>query len=91
MLGSYVLWSFVCAYFFTTPKLMTIVIANLNNVAIGVTSFQLVWINHRLLPAALRPRWYHTAGVLGCGLFYLGLATLVFFEKQLPYLKQLWW
>ncbi|MBI4601771.1 MAG: Nramp family divalent metal transporter [Planctomycetes bacterium] len=92
ILGSYVLWSFACAYLFSTygtPKLMTIVIANLNNVAIGITAFQLLWINHRLLPPELRPRWYHAAGVAGCGVFYLGLAALVFVEKQLPVIRQL--
>lgn len=79
ILSMYVLWSFVCAYFFRAkPKLMTEVISNLNNVAIGATSFQLLWINHTLLPPVLRPKWYNTAGVLVCGVFYLGLAALVF-------------
>lgn len=84
VLTAYVLWSFVCAYFFTTPKLMTIVIANLNNLAIGVTALQLLWINHTLLPRAVRPRWYHTLGVAACAAFYLGLAAIVFCEKQWP-------
>jgi len=85
ILGSYVLWSFVCAYFFSAmPRLMTDFIANFNNLAIGVTSFQLLWINHRLLPRPLRPSWYHAAGVAGCGVFYLGLAWLVFVYKIWP-------
>ncbi len=84
----YVLWSFVCAYFFSNaPKLMTDFIANFNNLAIGVTSFQLLWINHRLLPRELRPRWYQSLGLAGCGAFYLGLATLVFVYKVLPYAR----
>ena len=87
ILGSYVLWSFVCAYFFSNaPRLMTEFIANFNNLAIGVTSFQLLWINLRLLPPELRPRWYHVAGVFGCGVFYLGLAGLVFVFKIWPYI-----
>ena len=85
ILGSYVLWSFVCAYLFSNaPRLMTDFIANCNNLALGVTSFQLLWINHTLLPRELRPRWYHSAGVLGCGVFYLGLTTLVFVFKIWP-------
>ncbi len=91
ILASYVLWSLVCAYLFSTygtPKLMTIVIANLNNVAIGATAFQLLWINHRLLPPPLRPRWYHSLGVAACGVFYLGLAAVVFYAKQLPALRE---
>ncbi|WP_165235664.1 Nramp family divalent metal transporter [Aquisphaera insulae] len=87
ILGSYVLWSFACAYYFSNaPRLMTDFIANFNNLAIGVTSFQLLWINLRLLPPELRPRWYHVAGVLGCGVFYLGLAALVFVFKIWPYM-----
>jgi hypothetical protein len=79
ILTAYVVWSFICAYLFSNvPKLMTNFIANFNNLAIGVTSFQLLWINHRLLPREVRPRWYHSLGVAGCGVFYLGLAGLVF-------------
>ena len=80
ILSGYVLWSFVCAYVFTnygTPKLMTLVIANLNNLAIGVTALHLLWINCTLLPPALRPRWYSRIGLVLCGIFYLGLAVLV--------------
>jgi len=87
ILSLYVLWSLVCAYLFSTygtPKLMTIVIANLNNLAIGATALQLLWINTRLLPPEIRPRWYHRLGLAGCGMFYLGLALLVFVHKQLP-------
>jgi hypothetical protein len=85
ILGSYVGWSFVFAWFFSSaPKLMTDFIANFNNLAIGLTSFQLLWINHRLLPRELRPRWHQSIGVASCGIFYLGLTALVFVYKILP-------
>ena len=88
ILGMYILWSFVCAFLFSTaPRLMTDIIANLNNVALGVTSFQLLWVNYTLLPKVLRPRWYNMVGVAVCGLFYLGLATLVFVFKILPMIR----
>ena len=92
ILAGYVVWSLFCAYMFNThgtPKLMTIVIANLNNLAIGVTAVHLWWINRRLLPAPLRPRWYSQVGVLCCAAFYLGLAVLVFLTKQWPVLREL--
>lgn len=92
ILFSYVLWTVVAAYLFSiygTPKLMVLIIANLNNMAIGVTSFQLYWINVTLLPKELRPRWYHRLGVLGCGLFYLGLSALVFVTKQWPAIRDM--
>jgi hypothetical protein len=93
ILIGYVAWSLICFWAFSvygSPKLMTIVIANLNNVAIGVTSFHLLHINRTLLPPALRPRWFQQLGLLCCGLFYVGLSLVVFYTKQLPDLRA-WW
>jgi hypothetical protein len=86
ILGAYVLWTFVAAWLFSrygTPKLMTLIIANLNNLAMGVTAFHLLWINRTLLPRPLRPRWPSQIGLAACGAFYLGLALLVFFARIL--------
>ncbi|MFY7969164.1 MAG: hypothetical protein ACOVNV_08735, partial [Pirellulaceae bacterium] len=47
-------------------------------------AIQLLWINHRLLPKELRPGKLASIAVACCGLFYLGLAGLVFFLKILP-------
>jgi hypothetical protein len=77
----YLGWSFACLWIFSrygNPKLMTLIIANMNNLAIGWTAFHLLWVNSTLLPRTLQPRWYHRLGLLGCGVFYLGLAFLVF-------------
>ena len=60
---------------------MTAFIANFNNLAIGLTAFHLLWINVRFLPPALRPPWYSRLGLILCGLFYVGLAALVFYAK----------
>ena len=68
---------------------MVLVIANLNNLGLGVTAFLVLRNNLVYLPKQLRPNWIHCAGVLGCGVFYLGMAALVFYVKQLPLLKQL--
>ena len=87
ILGGYVLWSAVCAYLFSTygtPKLMTLVIANLNNLAMGGTAFHLLWINCRLLPPELRPRWYHRLGLVACGVCYLGMTGLVLYQVVAP-------
>lgn len=92
ILGSYVLWTIAMTYVFSTygtPKLMTLVIANLNNLAIGFTAFHLIWINCRLLPLELRPRWYHRFAVICCGCFYLGIAGLVFASKQWPVIREM--
>ncbi|MFM8325002.1 MAG: Nramp family divalent metal transporter [Pirellulaceae bacterium] len=85
LLAGYLLWSFLFAYYFNhVPKVMTEFIANFNNLAIGITAFQLLWINHRLLPKELRPGKLASIAVACCGIFYLGLAGLVFFLKILP-------
>jgi hypothetical protein len=87
ILACYVGWSFLCTFLFSNaPKLMTEFIANFNNLAIGVTSFQILWINNKLLPAEIRPKWYQSLGIALCGVFYLGLATMVLWFKILPLL-----
>lgn len=88
LLGSYVLWSFIAATIFLefgdAPKLMVMVIANLNNVALGLTAFHVLWINRNFLPPPLRPKWYNQLGIAACGVFYCGMAILVFYIKILP-------
>jgi len=88
ILACYVTWSFISATIFLmfgdAPRLMVLVIANLNNVALGATSFHVLWINRTLLPKPLRPRWYNQLGIAACGVFYLGMAALVFCAKIIP-------
>ena len=92
ILAIYVTWTFVCAWYFTkyeSPKTMVLVIANLNNVGLGLTAFLVLRNNLTYLPRQLRPGWIHRVGIIGCGVFYLGLALLVFSQKQLPILREL--
>ncbi len=88
ILACYVVWSFISATIFLmfgdAPKMMVLVIANLNNVALGVTAFHVLWINCTLLPEPLRPRWYNRVGIAACGVFYCGMAVLVFCARVLP-------
>ncbi len=90
ILGCYVLWSFTAATIFlmfgNAPTLMVTVIANLNNVALGVTAFHVLWLNRNFLPEPLKPRWWNQAGIACCGVFYFGMAVLVFWVKILPLL-----
>ena len=44
----------------------------------------------RCCRARSQPRWYQSLGVAACAAFYLGLAALVFFEKQWPEIVKLW-
>ncbi len=93
LLFFYVVWTYACAWLFNTygsPKLMALVIANFNNLAMGITAFVVLHVNRRFLPPALRPGWLASLGISCCGAFYLGLTALVFVEKQWPVLKALW-
>ena len=93
ILAIFVFWSSISLYYFGvagSPKLMFVIAANLNNVAIGASSFHLLWINRRLLPAPLRPHWFMQLGLLGCGVFYLGLSVIVFFSRVLPVIQAAW-
>ena len=88
----YVFWSFLCAWYFTrfeSPKVMVLVIANLNNIGLGITAFLLLRNNLAYLPEAIRPGWIHRIGIFMCGVFYLGMAALVFHNKQLPMIYEL--
>lgn len=91
LVGAYFIWCVTSLYFFGvygTPRLMTLVIANLGNLALGITSFHLLWINCRWLPPQIRPNWLQRAGLAGCGCMYLTFAALVFAEKQWPMIRQ---
>lgn len=93
LLAAYVTWSFIAAFIFLSlgdaPKAMVLFIANFNNLAIGYTAFHILYINSRFLPPSLRPRWYSQLGMLACGMFYMGLAILVFFATVWPELQKL--
>jgi len=92
ILAFYIVWSFVVATLFlmvgNAPEVMVTVIANLNNVALAFTAFHILWINCRLLPEPLRPRWFQRLGIASCGLFYAAIAALVFWTKLLPLLSR---
>ena len=92
ILALYVVWTFVGAYLFQTygaPKGMVLVVANMNNIALGFTAFFILRNNLKYLPKALHPGWINRIGILFCGVFYMGLTILVFYQKQWPMLKEL--
>ena len=92
ILAIYVAWTFLGAFLFQTygqPKMMVLVVANLNNIALGFTAFFVLRNNLVYLPKPLRPGWPARIGMTCCGLFYLGFAALVFYQKQLPLILNL--
>ncbi len=92
ILALYMTWTFVCAtifLFYSKPKVMILVIANLNNLALGTVALLLLRTNVRLLPKPLRPGWISRLGLISCSGFYLGLAALVFYQKQIPLIYEI--
>jgi hypothetical protein len=92
ILAFYMTWTFVCAtifLFYSKPKIMILVIANLNNLALGTVALLLLRTNVRLLPKPLRPGWISRLGLISCSGFYLGLAALVFYQKQIPLIYEI--
>jgi hypothetical protein len=87
----YFLWCMVSLYFFGvygTPRMMTIMIGNLGNLALGFTSLHILWINTRWLPPPIRPGLIARLGLASCGAFYLLISGLVFWYGQLPALRE---
>ena len=82
----YFVWCLGTLYLFGaygTPRMMTLVIGNLGNLALAVTSFHMLWINTRWLPPAIRPGVVARVGLFCCGCFYLAVAALVFYQTVL--------
>ena len=80
----YIIWSLVMQTVFlrySDAKTMVLTVANTNNLAIGLTAILVLINNRRFLPPELRPRWYNTAGMIFCAVFYLGMTVLVFAQK----------
>ena len=92
IMAVYVTWTFIGAYLFSTygtPKVMVLVVANLNNIGLGFTAFFILRNNLKYLPEPLRPRLINRIGICFCGTLYLGMAGLVFYLKQWPILKEM--
>lgn len=84
----YFAWCMGTLYLFGaygTPRLMTLVIGNLGNLALGLTAFHILWINCRWLPPPIRPSWTARTGLATCGAFYLAVAALVFWQSTSAY------
>lgn len=76
ILTAYGIWGVFALAFFNPLQLAKIGTV-LHNVALGSTSLHILYVNHSLLPPELRPSWVMKAGVLCCGLFFLGITVVV--------------
>jgi len=58
------------------PLVLAVTTAVLMNFALGFSALHTLYVSRTLLPAPLRPPWWVQAGMLLCGVFYLGISTI---------------
>ena len=81
---AYIVWSLIMQtifLYYSDAKGMVLTVANTNNLGLGLTAVLVLLNNHRFLPKELRPGLFHSLGVIGCAVFYLGMTALVFAQK----------
>ncbi|MCI0457118.1 MAG: Nramp family divalent metal transporter [Gemmataceae bacterium] len=73
----YAAWGLVALATFD-PLQIAKIGAVLMNVALGFSALHTLYVNRTLLPRELRPNGLMQAGVIGCGVFFLGISVIVF-------------
>jgi hypothetical protein len=63
------LWG-VIAIRMASPFQLFKFLANMAGIVLAIAGVQIVWVNRRFLPRALRPALWREIGVLGCSAFY---------------------
>ncbi|MGH9660811.1 MAG: Nramp family divalent metal transporter [Bryobacteraceae bacterium] len=68
-----------------TPSPLVLAIASgvLLNFALGISSWHTLYVMLTLLPRELRPGVLQSAGLVGCGVFYIGISVIAF-RQQWP-------
>jgi hypothetical protein len=79
ILALYAAWGMVALSFFN-PLQTARIAAVLQNVALAFSAWHALYVNRTLLPVELRPGWFLQAGVVVCGLFFLGISAVVLFS-----------
>ncbi len=72
----YALWGLIALWLFDPLRILKIG-GVLMNLAMGFSALHTWYVNRTLLPRELRPGWFMQAGVIGCGVFFLGITVVV--------------
>jgi hypothetical protein len=75
----YAVWGFIVLLLFN-PQIILKIGGTLMNVAMGFSALHTLYVNRTLLPRELQPNWFMQAGVLFCGVFFLGLTVVVLWQ-----------
>jgi hypothetical protein len=81
ILALYGLWGLVALRLTPNPLVLAIATGVMWNFALGFSAFHTLVVNLTLLPRALRPRWPQRIGLFACGVFYLGITTVVLLQQ----------
>ncbi len=76
ILSIYGVWGLITLSLFDPLQLAKIG-TSIGNVALGFSALHTLYVNRTLLPRELRPNRFIQAGVLGCGVFFLGVSLIV--------------
>jgi hypothetical protein len=76
ILSLYAVWGLIALALFR-PLVILQIAGVLMNVAMGFSALHTLYVNRSLLPRELRPGWFLQLGLLGCGVFFLGVSVLV--------------
>jgi hypothetical protein len=80
---AYGLWGLIALWKAPDPLVLVIASTVFMNLALGFASFHTLWVNTTLLPRELRPNWLMRIGLVGCGIFFLGICAIAL-NQQLP-------
>ena len=72
----YAVWGLIALWLFD-PLIILQIGGVLMNLAMGFSAWHTWYVNRTLLPPELRPGWFMQAGVIGCGIFFLGITVVV--------------
>lgn len=76
ILSLYAVWGLVALWLFD-PLVILKIGGVLMNFAMGFSALHTLYVNRTLLPKELQPNWFMQAGVVFCGVFFLGISTVV--------------
>lgn len=83
ILALYGVWGLVALRVTPNPLVLAIASGVMMNIALGVSALHTLYVLMVLLPKPLRPGWVFRAGLLCCGVFYIGISTIAF-RQQWP-------
>lgn len=69
-------WGLVAMTYFNPLQILKIS-GVIQNVALGVSALHALYINRTLLPKEIRPNRFIQAGVVFCGVFFIGISAIV--------------